>query len=217
MRWPPPRLAYTRKLAVNLKDRKVHGVRIIYQPPILTVVLDGKTVLTSTVDLSTVVDADGAAYVGFTASTGNGFENHDILNWSLSARRVIEYIGRFVEHRIPEDGLPAGSKPMYSRTVAGRRVGSRDLPRGSAGEPAVGRKHPEPVAATVVVSNAQGLVCWDLAAQGPQGCNGPGGNRAGSGALTQRTNNGRTEFSVDDRTGNFRDNEGYFEFDARIR
>jgi hypothetical protein len=83
MRWPPPRLAYTRKLPVNLKDGQVHETRIAYKPPILTVVLDGRTVLTSSVDLSTVVDADGAAYAGFTASTGNGFENHDILNWSL--------------------------------------------------------------------------------------------------------------------------------------
>ena len=69
----------------------------------------------------------------------------------------------------------------------------------------------------MVVSNPQGLVCWDLTAQGPQGCNGPGGNRAGSGALIQRTNNGRTEFSVDDRTGNFRDNEGYFGFERPDR
>ena len=83
MHWPPPRLAYTRKLPVKLKDGKVHMARIAYQPPILTVTLDGQAVLTSTVDLSSVVDRDGAAYVGFTASTGNGFENHDILTWSL--------------------------------------------------------------------------------------------------------------------------------------
>ena len=83
MHWPPPRLAYTRKLALILKDGKVHVVRIAYQPPILTVTLDGQAVLTSPVDLSSVVDRDGAAYAGFTASTGNGFENHDILTWSL--------------------------------------------------------------------------------------------------------------------------------------
>jgi len=57
---------------------------------------------------------------------------------------------------------------------------------------------------------------WNPDALGPEGGNGPGGNRAGAGAIIQRTNNGRTDFSVDDRTGNFRDSEGYFEFDASI-
>jgi hypothetical protein len=104
MHWPPPRLAYTRKLPVNLKDGRVHAVRIAYQPPILTVTLDGQAVLTSTVDLSSVVDRDGAAYVGFTASTGNGFENHDILTWSL--QRCVITISGFVEHRAEDAGLP---------------------------------------------------------------------------------------------------------------
>ena len=62
-----------------------------------------------------------------------------------------------------------------------------------------------------------GMVCWNLEALGDQGCNGPAGNASGAGALIQRTNNGHTEFSVDDRTGNFKDNEGFFEFDVRIK
>ena len=217
MRWPPPRLAYTRKLPVNLKDRRVHGVRIVYQPPILTVVLDGQTVLTSTVDLSTVVDADGAAYVGFTASTGNGFENHDILNWSLrpevssNISVVSSSIAYLKTACLPDRNLCTPERPKVEESAPGTYhvVLPANLPWGAS--------IPNPSQQPVVVTNAQGLVCWDLAAQGPQGCNGPGGNAAGSGALTQRTNNGRTEFSVDDRTGNFRDNEGYFEFDARIR
>ena len=217
MRWPPPRLAYTRKLAVNLKDRNVHGVRIMYQPPILTVVLDGKTVLASTVDLSTVVDADGAAYVGFTASTGNGFENHDILNWSLrpdvsSAISVVSSSIAYLKTPcLPDRNLctPERAQVEESAPETYRVVLPANLPWGAS--------IPNPSQRPVVVSNARGLVCWDLASLGRQGCNSPGGNAAGAGALIQQTNNGRTEFSVDDRTGNFRDNEGYFEFDARIR
>lgn len=88
MRWPPARLASTKKLAVNLKDRKIHTARISYRPPVLAVYLDDARVLVSTVDLSTVTGPDGAAWAGFTASTGSGYENHDILSWSFSRADV---------------------------------------------------------------------------------------------------------------------------------
>ena len=52
-------------------DRKVHTARILFQPPFLSVFLDGASapVLESVVDLSIVVDEHGGASVGFTAST----------------------------------------------------------------------------------------------------------------------------------------------------
>ena len=123
MRWPPLRLAYTRKLPVNLKDGQVHETQIAYKPPILTVVLDGHVVLTSPVDLSTVIDADGAAYAGFTASIGNGLENHDILSC----------------------GLPAEPKPVHPGAGAGRRIRACNLPRGSARQSGLGGGHSESV------------------------------------------------------------------------
>ena len=164
-----------------------------------------------------MVDPDGAAYVGFTASTGNGFENHDILNWSLTpgVSSNISVVSSSIAYLktacLPDRNLCNPERSHVEESTPGTYhvVLPANLPWGAS--------IPSPSQQPVMVSNAQGLACWDLAAQGPQGCNGPGGNRAGSGALTQRTNNGRTEFSVDDRTGNFRDNEGYFEFDARIR
>src|SRR6185312_1451017 len=81
MRWPPPRLAMSHKLKVRLKDRQIHRAEVHYDPPVLTVSLDGPTVVRAVVDLATVVDERGEAYVGFTASTGSGYENHDILDW----------------------------------------------------------------------------------------------------------------------------------------
>src|SRR5262249_13690359 len=152
---------------------------ILYQPPILTVALDGRTVLTSTVDLSTVVDADGAAYVGFTASTGNGFENHDILAWSLrpevsSSMSVVSSTVTFLKTPCrpdrnlctPEQAVVEESGPETYHVVL-----PANLPWGASIPNSMGRP--------VVVSNARGMVCWNLAALGPQGCNGPGGNAAG--------------------------------------
>jgi hypothetical protein len=40
-------------------------------------------VLASAIDLSSLLSLNaGLAYVGFTAGTGGGYENHDILNWN---------------------------------------------------------------------------------------------------------------------------------------
>jgi hypothetical protein len=217
MRWPPTRLAYTRKLPVNLKDRRVHEAQIAYQPPILTVFLDGMTVLTSSVDLSTVLDTDGASYVGFTASTGSGFENHDILNWSLrpdtssNITVVSSNISYLKTACLPDRNLCTPERAVVEESGAGKYhvVLPANLPWGAS--------IPNPLERVVVFSNARGMVCWNLRGLGHQGCNGPGGNAGGAGALIQRTINGRTEFSVDDRTGDFRENEGYFEFDAWIK
>jgi hypothetical protein len=217
MHWPPTRLAYTRRLPVNLKDRSVHEARIVYQPPILTVLLDGITVLTSTVDLSTVLDVDGAAYAGFTASTGSGFENHDILNWSLrpevssNISVVTSDISYMKTACLPDRNLCTPERALVEQSGPGTYhvVLPANLPWGAS--------VPNPSERLVVVTNARGMACWNLRALGQQGCNGPGGNADGAGALIQRTSNGRTEFSVDDRTGDFRENEGYFEFDAWIK
>jgi hypothetical protein len=58
MRWPAARLAYTPTLSVRLKDGKVHTARIVFQPPVLSVFLDGSIapVLKTAVDLSIVMD-----------------------------------------------------------------------------------------------------------------------------------------------------------------
>jgi Legume lectin domain len=87
MCWPAPRLAFTQNLSIDLKDRKVHTARILFRPPVLSVFLDDSPapVLESVIDLSIVIDQQGSAWVGFTASTGGGYENHDILNWFFSS------------------------------------------------------------------------------------------------------------------------------------
>lgn len=218
MRWPPPRLASTRKLPVKLKDQKIHSVRIVFQRPILSVYLDGRPILTSTVDLSTVVDTQGAAFVGFTASTGAGFEDHDILNWSFhpedvssDAYVVSSNISFLRTACLPDRNLCTPDRAMVEATAPGAYhvVLPANLQWGAS--------IPNPAGRTIAIENAHGIACWSVQALGPKGCNGPQGNPAGAGGLISRNNDGRTWFSIDDRTGAFADNEGFFEFDVRLR
>jgi hypothetical protein len=80
----------TPNLSVRLKDHKVHTARVIFLPPVLSVFLDASVApaLETVVDLSIATDHQGRAWVGFTASTGFGWQNHDILSWSFAGTDV---------------------------------------------------------------------------------------------------------------------------------
>jgi pimeloyl-ACP methyl ester carboxylesterase len=72
----------------ELADGNVHSVRVEYLPGVLKVYVDGVLLQTSALDLdnilgASILDGAGTAWLGFTAATGSGFENHDILDWSL--------------------------------------------------------------------------------------------------------------------------------------
>jgi hypothetical protein len=208
MHWPPPRLASTKKLAVNLKDRKIHTARISYRPPVLAVYLDDARVLVSTVDLSTVTGADGAVWAGFTASTGAGFENHDILNWSFS-RADVDSSMSSVSTAISfprAECLPGRNLCTPEHAVIDEEASGAFhivLP----GNLEWGASIPNPEGHAVAVANASGSVCHNVETLGAAGCSGPE-------ALIQRTSDGRTWFSVRAAAAA---NEGYFEFEARIQ
>ena len=77
-----------------LSDFTSHTVKITYTqgtfptPGTLAVFVDDMVdpVLTVDVDISETLDLDhGSAWVGFTAATGGGWQNHDILNWSFTS------------------------------------------------------------------------------------------------------------------------------------
>jgi len=231
MHWPAPRLAFTPNLPVQLKDRKVHTARILFQPPVLSVFLDDSSapVLQSVVDLSIVVDQHGGAWVGFTASTGGGYENHDILNWSFTGTDVSSNmsvissnISFLTSACLPDRNLCTPESAVVEHSGAGYHV---ILP----GNLEWGASIPNPPGGTVVVANAHGMVCWDLEAHGPDGCSGPSGSRtregagflasdAPAGALLVRTHDGRIWFSVNGRSGvEFKRNQGFYEFDLEIK
>ena len=230
MRWPAERLAFTPKLRVQLKDGKVHTARIRFEAPVLSVFLDAGAapVLESVVDLSIVVDPEARAWVGFTASTGGGFENHDILNWSFASTDVSSSMSVvssqltfLLSACLPGRNLCTPERVVVERNGAGYHViipanleWGASIPNGREG--------------TVIVTNAHGIACWDKA-RGAAGCSGPDGNgvTAGPGflaaeeprgALIRKNREGHTWFSVNGPTGNgFKDNEGFYEFDLEIR
>jgi lectin family protein len=84
---------------IFLADGQVHTAVITYTPPsigciegpcsgTLAMTLDGQAVLTTAFNLASLgLDANRDAFVGFTAATGAGDENHDILSWSFTANQ----------------------------------------------------------------------------------------------------------------------------------
>lgn len=238
MRWPPRRLGLGRKLKFRLKDGRVHTVRIHYAPPMMAVYLDeGEPEIRVPVDVSTVVDPFGFAYVGFTASTGSGYQNHDILDW------------RFTPGKTPlvsSDTLAVQSDIQFlaADCQEGRNLCTPS--QATVEEKGPGNYHvilpanlawgasiPNPGAQPVAIANARGIVCWAGAAGSAYECGGPDGiapagmeqrARAATldpdhnrGALIARTEKGRTWFSVNGPKGrDFKNNQGFFEFDARL-
>lgn len=225
MKWPPHRMAYTPRLAVNLKDGQTHTARIRYKPPVVSVFLDddSRPVLVSAVDASLVADPAGSAWVGFTASTGSGYENHDLLSWSfnatdVSSAMVSSNITFLMENCAPGHNLCTPERAIVDEIKPGRY--HVVLP----GNLEWGASVPNPRGREVVVNDAHGTVCWDLQARGPEGCSGPDGSSGVTGGLSKdkpagaliiKTHGGRTYFSVND--SNFKDNEGYFEFEVEVR
>lgn len=204
VRWPPPRLASSKKLRVNLKDRKPHMARISFQPPALTVYLDGKRVLATAVDLASVIGSDGGAWVGFTASTGEGFENHDILSWSFTrGSDISSNISYLKSACLPDRNLCTPEQATVAQTGPG--MFHIVLP----GNLEWGASIPNLGVRPVTILNAHGSVCQDVATRGADGCAGPS-------ALIQRTRDGLTSFSIR-VPGDARTAEGYFEFDAKIQ
>jgi len=76
-------------IATNLpymSDGNIHTAGILYLPGTMTVSLDGSDVLSVPLNLSTKLNLNsGNAWVGFTAAFLAASENHDILNWSVTA------------------------------------------------------------------------------------------------------------------------------------
>lgn len=211
MRWPPPRLGFTKKLPFHLKDGRLHSARIRYETPLMRVFLDDarEPVLSVPVDLTPVVDDEGRAYVGFTASTGDGYENHDLLNWSLASSTVamvhssIQFLNvDCMEGRnlcTPKAAIVEERGPRRFHVVLPPYIAwGASIPNAS-GQP-------------VEISNVQGHVCWNLESAGQTGCAGP------DEGVIQKLEDGRTWFSVKQPAGSdITRSQGFFEFDAAVQ
>ena len=222
MKWPPTRLGISRRLSVELKDGQVHQATVEFAPPLMKVTLDGEIILRAPVDLATILDRDGTAWVGFTASTGSGWANHDILTWSFTPGTEVASRLAFVNSDIlfTTHGCLAGrnlctpEKAAVESLAAGRyRI---TLPAHLEWGASV------PYAGPVTVATPRGVVCW----QAGQCTSGAAATeqQAGAGfldparppgAMVARVRDGRTWFSVNGRVGAFQANEGYYEFEVR--
>ena len=79
---------------LSLSDGKTHTITVNYLPPgnctggcnNFSVYMDSQLILHITLDLAQqlTLDGNGAAYLGFTSSTGAAVENSDITSWSFS-------------------------------------------------------------------------------------------------------------------------------------
>ncbi len=68
-----------------IDDASTHSVKITYSSGTLSVYLDDMSSpkLSVSANLAELLELDaGRAWVGFTATTGGGWQNHDILNWN---------------------------------------------------------------------------------------------------------------------------------------
>ena len=201
MRWPPARLGLVKKLPFQMKDGRVHAVRIAYKPPMLSLYLDNaaKAVSSTPVDLSAVTDEQGMAYAGFTASTGNGFENHDILNWvmradSSSTMTSVDSSVQFLEKVNCMEGRNLCT-PKDGVAEAREGGGFHVILPGHSNWPV---SIPNPAGSAVAVENLHGYVCRESCA----------------GQVITKSEGGRTWFSVDKVHP---DNQGFFEFDAVLK
>ena len=217
--WVPRRLAINAEPGLKLKDQKAHEARILYQRPQLSVFIDGQLVLDAAVDIESVVGKGGKGFVGFTAATGEGYQNHDILSWTFSSEAAsVSSSIQFSDNAcLPNRTLCTPEKGTVESLGQGRyklRLPAH-LPWGVSIDSASDLK----------VVNARGTVCWNSEAKGTHSCNGPEGDRsqstsgllqqkAAAGSLIQQRRMGKVYFSVNGFESGFEKNEGFFEFEV---
>ncbi|MBC7924448.1 MAG: hypothetical protein H7039_02220 [Bryobacteraceae bacterium] len=210
LRWPPARLGLNDDLPVRLKDGQVHTARIVYDPPVLSVFLDSDAaILKTVVDPALMSGPDGKAWVGFTASTGGGYENHDILSWSFRGTEVssdLYDVSSRISYALAE--CIEGKNLCTPVKAIVQQTGPNEFHVVLPAHLEWGAEIPNPTGREVVVKDARGTICLDL--KGEEPCTGPQGS-----ALLMRTQKGRTSFSVNDRT--FGNNQGFFEFDVQLQ
>jgi hypothetical protein len=75
-------------IGVPINGGGVHHVEVNYSPGTLKVYFDhaASPLIQIPVNLATLLSLDnGQAFAGFTAGTGGGYQNHDILNWQFKS------------------------------------------------------------------------------------------------------------------------------------
>lgn len=213
--FPPRRIAILKQVPVRLNDGRPHAVEIRYQRPTFEVRLDGNRVLSVNVSLEAILGSAGQGYPGFTASTGSGYQQQDILDWQFKAPTESEAVSSTLKFHddtcLPGRTLCTPREPVL--TALDARRWHVVLPAHRPGSVAI----PNPANAQAVVTNALGTICWHAVDRGGYSCHGPEGNASGRGKLTSSSKHGRLQFSIDTDPKTDSTNEGYFEFDVELK
>ncbi len=217
----PRRLAILENAPVRLNDGKPYQVKIHYIHPKLEVALNGTVILSSNISLEAIIGANGQSYVGFTASTGDGFQHHDILDWRLNAPapqsnsqigyESVESILRFHDTTcLAGRTLCTPAQPVIEQTAPNRWhiILPAHLPWSAS--------IPNPSQVSAKILNTSGTICWNRRGKNGYSCNGPSGDASGRGKLIQANRDGRLAFSTSANPENYSRNEGYFEFDLEL-
>ncbi|MFN9299973.1 MAG: L-type lectin-domain containing protein, partial [Acidobacteriota bacterium] len=223
--FPPRRLAIRNNAPVRLNDGRRHRVRIRYERPFLEVLLDGTKVLVANVELETVVGAKRMAFVGFTASTGEGYQYHDILSWrftpsSASSQTHVNFEEPRQGEKV-ESQIRFGAPCILGRTLCtpvDSEVRILAPNRWSVILPVQlpwSTDIPNPSGKAVTIRNQEGTICWKSGALGETRCHGPEGDADGRGRIMFRHRNGKTSFSID-INGDVSTSEGYFSFEVAV-
>jgi hypothetical protein len=70
---------------IYMKDGNIHNVLLSYDGSAFSMSIDSTSIFNNiAVSLSPGTDVNGDAWVGFGSRTGLYYENHDLLNWSLT-------------------------------------------------------------------------------------------------------------------------------------
>jgi hypothetical protein len=116
---PSCQIAVNSNLPVTMSDGNVHTVTINYSGPstkLLDVILDNNDLFPGGVvfDLTTISLNSGNAWVGFTAATGGGDDNQDILSWTFTPQAQSAVVSQNTPTTLP---FPNGSgNNVYSYT-----------------------------------------------------------------------------------------------------
>jgi hypothetical protein len=119
-------VAFATLNTINLTDGAVHSVTVIYEPSPLTscgasgsqscstldVIIDGTDIFNGPVlfDMATITSS--TAYLGFTAGTGGGSDNQDILSWIYTPPAAFTFNGGFTQ------GTPTGYNFSAQQTTS---------------------------------------------------------------------------------------------------
>ena len=117
-------------LTPDLKAGAEHRAHIAYANNELSISVDGTPVLSVPIDVDQRLDLPtGRAFVGFTAATGQGYENHDVLDWTFCPDPEPSNQARLkvVKHVVNDDG---GTQQAEAFTM---RVGGESRPGSESG------------------------------------------------------------------------------------